>query len=93
MSMLNILIKQLIPIAKPYIENGQVDRFIEEFKSESIKKNKVVLQENQSAEIIFTGEKNGKTYASIVVMAKKEILIIVESIPLSDLILKIINSI
>jgi hypothetical protein len=90
--MLNVLLKQLIPIAKPFIESGQIDMFVENFKAESIKKNKVVLQENQSVEIMFTGGKDKKTQASIVVMDKKEVLVIIESVPLSDLILKIINT-
>lgn len=90
--LIKTIVRQLIPIAKPYIENGSIEVFIDELKVNSLKNKGIDLTENQTAEIIITNEKDKKNHVSIIVLEDMQIKQIIESMPLSDLILKLLNS-
>jgi len=85
----NVLIKTLTPTIRKIAEGGKVDGMIQAIKNEQA--GKLNLLENETVEVMITTESDGREYVSMVILSDKTIEKIILSMPLSDMIVKLIE--
>lgn len=89
---LQMVLKTLTPTVQKFAESGKLDGFFQTIKAEAAKNTE--LAEGESVEIILTTEDDGREYISIVVLAEgPTIKTVLQSMPLSDMILQLLSKI
>lgn len=88
-----ILLKTLTPTVRKFAESGKLDGFFQHIKSEAAKN--ISLSDDETVEIIISTESDYREHVSLVIFNSAGMCIkkVIETIPLSDMILKLLSNI
>lgn len=84
-----MIIKTFAPTIRKLAEGGKIDGFFRSIKEEHAKN----LNEGETVEIMITTEDDGREYVSLVVFSGGVVSQIVTSMPLSEMVIKLLEQI
>ena len=84
-----ILVKTFSPTVRKLAENGKIDGFFRSIKEEHASKEE--LSDGESVEIMITTEDDCREYVSLVILSGGTISKIITSMPLSEMIIKLLE--
>jgi len=86
-----MIIKTFAPTIRKLAEGGKIDGFFRSIKEEHAKN--LNLNEGETVEIMITTEDDGREYVSLVVFSGGVVSQIVTSMPLSEMVIKLLEQI